>query len=87
MCSFCKYAEWQGDCGEQWAECKHPLADKLDSDGIIESVQLGEGTDCWAFRPKVDIPTADGMVQNWLLGKDAVLPKDVVWKGSEHDGL
>lgn len=67
LCAFCRYAEWIGSCEEADLDCKHPL-------GWLErwepfDVWEGHGSDCWAFRPEVDIDEAADMVGIWLNGQ------------------
>lgn len=72
MCSFCRYAEWQGwSCKERYAECHHPLMDRSWSfERMTEGLTAddGCGTDCWGFRPDVSIETAADIVGIWLQG-------------------
>ena len=80
LCSFCRFAKWEGDCGEAYCACSHPLYNQglwRVADVLLEGD--GRGDDCWGFRPKIDVPGADGMVANWLAGKDVVLLKGEEW--------
>ena len=74
ICAFCRYAAWEGECEDTYPRCLHPLSDRA-LYKVIEFVLEGFGADCWGFRPAkgMDIPTADGMVANWLQGNDVIL--------------
>ena len=51
LCSFCRYATWEGSCcDDSWCTCEHPIeavSEKLD--------WIGPTTDCWGFRPTVNV--------------------------------
>ena len=55
LCTFCKYAEWDGysDCDGS-LECKHPLISINEDEDRLNAV-WGEGADCWGFRPKYSL--------------------------------
>jgi hypothetical protein len=65
LCSWCKYAQWEGYCEELECDCKHPLwrvRDYVFDDAV-------QGGDCWGFRPQVSREDAVDMVGIWLTGK------------------
>jgi hypothetical protein len=65
LCSWCKYAKWQGYCEDSYPECQHPLQ-------IIQeqSFYIGlDRSDCWGFRPEVSREDAVDVVGIWLQGK------------------
>ncbi len=70
LCSFCKYAEWNGDCKEPENDCKHPLgvAGYYRAEQCIEDY-LCDGEDCWLFSPNVTPEVAADIVGIWLQGK------------------
>ena len=78
LCHFCRYAQWEGYCKESYPVCQHPLAERYEFDAFE-----GDGNPCWGFRPKVSWDTACRMVENWLLGKDVILPDELLL-GRKH---
>jgi len=65
LCSWCKYAEWWGCCGDGGVNCKHPLWRISEySDNTCDY-----GYDCWGFRPKVAKQDAVDIVGIYLQGK------------------
>ena len=80
LCSFCRYAEWSGGCKDAESQCRHPLADKLAL--VIAEEQAVEGSDCWAFRPRMSQDVAISMVSNWLQNKDVILTDEFLLPSS-----
>jgi len=76
LCSFCQYAEWSGSCKEAYPECKHTLWKISENEDLAENVYAGG--DCWGFRSDVSWDTACRMIENWLLGKDVILPEELL---------
>ncbi len=65
LCHFCRYSRWEGDCYVADLYCDHPL----NQFEIWEPDDVWQGSDCWAFRPNVDIDEAADMVGIWLNGQ------------------
>ena len=60
LCSFCKHAQWVGECSESYPECGHPIWEVPGKEEMLEP-----GQDCWGFRPEIilrDIADIVGMV-------------------------
>ena len=50
LCSFCKYADWQGSsCCDAELYCDHPLP-VLNEDEDL-TCNVSSGSDCWGFTP------------------------------------
>ena len=47
LCTFCRFAEFNGFCDAGYIECHHPLGYRLQS----YDAELCPGEDCWGFRP------------------------------------
>jgi len=51
LCSFCRYASWSGSCCDDgWFDCEHPLEVVREREDWIDPT-----TDCWGFRPTVNV--------------------------------
>jgi hypothetical protein len=56
LCNFCKYAAWSGgSCCDSELDCEHPLPAINDNDNPCNA---WEGSDCWGFRPNIDLQEA-----------------------------
>jgi len=75
LCTFCKYARWSSCSEDADLDCRHPLYAVSEYAG---DVWEGHGEDCWGFRPEVSWDTATRMIENWLLGKDVILPEELL---------
>ena len=73
MCSFCRYAEWNGDCKEAECECRHSLNEPRTCPWTIEAMiekTMDEGCDCFLFRPRFTPEVAADLVGIWLQGQE-----------------
>ena len=66
LCTWCKFAEWSGDCEEADLDCKHPLWQV--SEVLAEDAFSGD--DCWGFRPKVSREDAVDVIGYHLQDKE-----------------
>ena len=66
LCCFCKYAEWEGGCGESYAVCVHPLSGRY---GCFKEKDLEPGDDCWGYRPLVKLDKVVAIVAHILVNK------------------
>src|SRR4030042_1785237 len=74
MCSFCKYALWQGSCcDESYAECEHPILEVREVCSERFTSCDGRGVDCWGFRPLYAREDCVDMVGIWLQGQVVAL--------------
>ena len=78
MCAFCRSGDFVGDCGGTgYYDCQHPIYDKsLRFEEM--TIEVAQGGDCWAFRPKVSLDVAYGMLYNFMNGKDVILEDDLL---------
>ena len=60
LCSFCRYASWDGFCGDKYCVCESPFEAIYDRE-----CELAPQDDCWGFSPILpvrDIADIVGMV-------------------------
>jgi hypothetical protein len=69
LCNFCKFADWDGSsCCDPELECTHPLDVVNGGDAWEAPHDVWQGSDCWGFRPNVDLQTAGVIVGIMLEG-------------------
>ena len=63
LATFCKYACWTGtsycDGGDVEMECEHPLVPYY---GDCDCECVCPNTDCWGFRPELNVPDVADIV-------------------------
>lgn len=80
LCNFCKFAEWSGfSVCEMDLDCTHKLADRY---GFPDCYDVWEGSDCWAFRPNIDLQQA-GIIAS--ISHDNLIPH--FGRGDEWIGI
>jgi hypothetical protein len=67
LCSFCRYAEFDGPCKGPDVECNHPVLLRWQNEPVIEDAR--SGCDCWGFSPDLSFDIAVDVVGIWLQGK------------------
>ena len=64
LCCCCKHVEFDGDVGEQYVTCCHPVEAIRDKIGdIADSLEM---CDCWAFRPDGSVEKRRERALAWL---------------------
>jgi len=92
LCNFCKYASFSGNCCDSELECEHPLPIINGEKDEDHPYNVWSGSDCWGFRPSLDLHTCAIQASICHDGNTPFLGRNNEWlavvpnKSEEKDG-